>query len=64
MATTPKTDKQAPVPVPADLFAAGNGRATVALAGLLADKPELREQQMLPEQWQDALDAYLASERP
>jgi hypothetical protein len=56
--------KQAPVQVPADIFAAGNGLAIVALAGLLADKPKLRGELLLPEEWQAELDAYLATERP
>lgn len=62
--TQAKADKQAHVPVPADIFVAGDARKAILLAGLLADQPDLRGADLLPDEWQKALDTYATSERP
>lgn len=52
------------IPVPVDQFTAGDARKAIAVAGLLADRPELRDKQLTETDWQAALSAYLESPRP
>lgn len=60
----PDPNVQKPVPVTADVFAAGDPHVRILLAGLLADKPDLVGAELLPAKWQKALDEYAASPRP
>lgn len=61
MADTPTTPAEDAVP--ASLFVLGDPNKAVLLAGLLADKPELRDQTLPRAKWQKELDAYAKSTR-
>jgi hypothetical protein len=50
-------------PVSAEDAMGPDARARVPFAGLLVDQPHLRDELHTPEEWQELLDAYNASER-
>jgi len=45
------------------VWAAHDGGLQVPLAGLLADDPSLRDQELTPEEWSERLAEYLQSPR-
>lgn len=63
MATEPKP-KSDELAVTVDLFVGPDARRGIAVAGLLADQPDLREAELTEADWLKRLEAYLATPRP
>lgn len=60
----PVEQPHAPMPASQFVLIFGIAELSVPMAGLLEHQPELRDQDLIPDEWQAALDAYLASPRP
>lgn len=56
-------EPQGPSSVTAHIWALGDHSKQVPLSGLLIDDPSLRDELLLPEEWQKRLGEYLQSER-